>query len=106
MERLRWIRELCLDPQVADAINLGLTKMAEACTGMTFNRLAWVVDWHVRDETYTKALAEIINYHHRVPLRPTGETVPRPRLTVSALRLEEDQKAPHRSICSMGPSQG
>ena len=52
---------------LADAINLGLTKMAEACAGMTFNRLAWVVDWHVRDETYTKALAEIINYHHRVP---------------------------------------
>jgi TnpA family transposase len=24
-----------------------------------------VVDWHVRDETYTKALAELINYHHR-----------------------------------------
>jgi len=52
---------------LADAINLGLTKMAEACAGMTFNRLAWVVDWHVRDETYTKALAEIINYHHRIP---------------------------------------
>src|SRR6266571_3477961 len=27
---------------LADAINLGLTKMAEACAGMTFNRLAWV----------------------------------------------------------------
>ena len=52
---------------LADAINLGLTKMAEACAGMTFNRLAWVVDWHVRDETYTKALAEIIYYHHRIP---------------------------------------
>ncbi len=34
---------------------------------MTFNRLAWAVDWYVRDETHTKALAEIINYHHRVP---------------------------------------
>ncbi len=52
---------------LADAINLGLTKMAESCAGMTFNRLAWAVDWYVRDETHTKALAEIINYHHRVP---------------------------------------
>jgi hypothetical protein len=52
---------------LANAINLGLTKMAEACAGMTFNQLAWMVDWHVRDETYTKALAEIINYHHRIP---------------------------------------
>ena len=52
---------------LADAINLGLSKMAETCAGMTFNRLAWVADWNVRDETYTKALAEVINYHHRVP---------------------------------------
>jgi hypothetical protein len=47
---------------LADAINLGLSKMAETCAGMTFNRLAWVADWNVRDETYTKALAEVINY--------------------------------------------
>ena len=49
---------------LADAINLGLAKMADAYAGMTFNRLAWVVDWYVRDETHTKALAEVINYHH------------------------------------------
>ncbi|MGI9060491.1 MAG: Tn3 family transposase [Ktedonobacteraceae bacterium] len=52
---------------LADAINLGLSQMAETSEGMTFNRLAWVADWNVRDETYTKALAEVINYHHRVP---------------------------------------
>lgn len=52
---------------LADAINLGLAKMAEACTGMTFDRLAWVADWNIRDETYTRALAEVINYHHRIP---------------------------------------
>lgn len=52
---------------LADAINLGLAKMADACAGMTFNRLAWVVDWYVRDETHTKALAEVINYHHQLP---------------------------------------
>jgi TnpA family transposase len=52
---------------LADAINLGLSQMAETCEGMTFNRLGWMADWHVRDETYTKALAEVINYHHRVP---------------------------------------
>jgi TnpA family transposase len=27
---------------------------------MTFSRLTWIADWHMRDETYTKALAEII----------------------------------------------
>lgn len=30
---------------LADAINLGLSQMAETCEGMTFNRLAWVADW-------------------------------------------------------------
>jgi hypothetical protein len=22
--------------------------------------------WHIRKETYTKALAEVVNYHHRI----------------------------------------
>lgn len=56
---------------LAEALNLGLTRMAEACPGMTFARLTWVADWHMRDETYTKALAEIINYHHHHPYAST-----------------------------------
>lgn len=52
---------------LADAINLGLTKMADACPGMSFEQLAWVADWYVRDEGYSRALAEIINRHHRLP---------------------------------------
>lgn len=51
---------------LADAINLGYSRMADACPGMTFDRLAWLVDWYMRDETHTKALAEVINYHHGV----------------------------------------
>jgi len=45
---------------LADAINLGLTRMADAVPGMTFERLAWVADWYVREDTYTKMLAEIV----------------------------------------------
>lgn len=56
---------------LAEALNLGLVRMAEACDGMTFSRLTWVVDWHMRDETYTKALAEVINYHHHHPFAAT-----------------------------------
>jgi len=52
---------------LAEALNLGVTKMAEACPGITFTRISWIVDWCMRDETYTKALAEVINYHHRQP---------------------------------------
>ena len=38
---------------LADAINLGLVKMAEACPGTSYASLAWLHDWYVRDETYT-----------------------------------------------------
>ncbi len=54
---------------MADGVNLGLTKMAEATddAGITYERLAWASDWHVRDETYQGAIAEIVNFHHRLP---------------------------------------
>lgn len=51
---------------LAQATNLGLAKMADATPGMTFKRLAWVDEWYLREECYTKALAEIINYHHQL----------------------------------------
>lgn len=52
---------------LADGINLGLVKMAGACEDFTYDRLVWVSDWCIRDESYTKALAEVINAHHRLP---------------------------------------
>ena len=60
-------RTLLLTAILADAINLGLNRMADACPGTSLSRLRWVADWHVRDETYSKASAEIVNYHHRLP---------------------------------------
>lgn len=60
---------ILLSTILADAINLGLVKMAEALPSpdLTFERLAWVDDWYIRDETYSKALAEIINFHTKIP---------------------------------------
>ena len=52
---------------LADAINLGLTKMAESCPGTTYAKLAWLQAWHVRDETYSAALAELVNAQFRQP---------------------------------------
>jgi len=46
---------------LADAINLGLTKMAESCPGTTYSKLSWLQAWHIRDETYSSALAELVN---------------------------------------------
>jgi TnpA family transposase len=52
---------------LADAINLGLVRMADACPGSSLSRLSDVADWNIRDETYSKALAEIVNFHHVLP---------------------------------------
>ena len=52
---------------LADAINLGLSKMAESCPGSSYHRLDTLRAWHVRDETYSKALAEFVNFQHGLP---------------------------------------
>jgi TnpA family transposase len=52
---------------LAEATNLGLAKMAQACPEYTYRQLAWIADWYVRDETCRQALASIINAQHRHP---------------------------------------
>jgi len=54
-------RSLLLTAILADAFNLGLEKMAEACPGTSLSKLAWLVAWHIRDESYSKGLAELVN---------------------------------------------
>jgi len=58
---------LLLTTILADAINLGLTKMAESCPGTTYAKLSWLQAWHIRDETYSAALAEMVNAQFRQP---------------------------------------
>jgi TnpA family transposase len=62
-------RELIYAAILADGTNLGPTKMAEATDDpkVTYKRLAWAADWHVREETYQKAIAEVVNAHYRLP---------------------------------------
>jgi TnpA family transposase len=60
-------REALFAAMLAKATNLGLAKMASATPGMTKDRLTWFSDWYLRDECYSKMLAEIVNYHHRHP---------------------------------------
>lgn len=60
-------KTLLLTTILADAINLGLTKMAESCPGTTYAKLAWLQAWHIRDETYSTALAELVNAQFRQP---------------------------------------
>jgi hypothetical protein len=66
--------ETVADPRVlmasllADGLNLGLTRMAEACTIASLGKLAWAADWHIRVETYALALRQLVDYQQREPL--------------------------------------
>src|ERR1035437_8444602 len=41
--------------------------MAEACPGSTYQKLDTLRAWHISDDTYAKALAELVNKQHREP---------------------------------------
>ena len=60
-------KTLLMTTLLADAINLGLTKMAESCPGTTYAKLSWLQAWHIRDETYGEALAHLVNAQFRQP---------------------------------------
>jgi TnpA family transposase len=53
---------------LADATNLGLSRMANASQGVTRDQLIWTHDAYIREDTYNAALAIIINAHHRLPV--------------------------------------
>lgn len=62
------------DPRVvltailADATNLGLTRMADACSIAGHRQLAWTAGWHLREDTYRRALAILVDAQQRQPL--------------------------------------
>ena len=58
---------LLLTILLADGLNLGLTKMAESCPGSTHAKLSWLQAWYIRDDTYSLALAELVNAQFRHP---------------------------------------
>ncbi|MBY0545567.1 MAG: Tn3 family transposase [Gammaproteobacteria bacterium] len=60
-------KNLLLTTILADGINLGLSKMSESCPGTTYSKLAWLQAWHIRDETYSAALAELTNAQFKHP---------------------------------------
>ncbi len=57
-------KQLLLTVVLSDAINLGLTKMAEACPGTTYSKLSSMQAWHIREDTYTRAQAVLTNSQH------------------------------------------
>lgn len=53
---------------LADATNLGLSRMAEASQGVTRDQLFWTADAFVREETYKAALSRVIDAHRALPI--------------------------------------
>lgn len=60
-------KALLLTAILADGINLGLTQNGQSFPGTTYARLSWLQAGHVRDETYSLALAELVNAQFRQP---------------------------------------
>jgi hypothetical protein len=61
-------RQALLTAVLADGINLGLTRMSEACRETTWRQPSWTADWHVREECYAQALAALTDAQHHQPL--------------------------------------
>jgi TnpA family transposase len=60
-------KTLLLTAVLADAINLRLVKMAASCPGAPYSQLSWMQAWHIRDDTYAAALADLVNAQLRHP---------------------------------------
>jgi TnpA family transposase len=99
-------KNLLLTTILADAINLGLTKMAESCPGTTYAKLAWLQAWHIRDETYSTALAELVNAQFRHPSPSIGATAPRHRRTARTSAPAARPRAPATSTRNTAAAQG
>jgi len=59
---------------LADGTNLGLARMAAASQGITRDQLVWTKDAYVREDSYHRALAILIDAHHRLPIASTWGT--------------------------------
>ena len=59
---------IILTAVLADATNLGLTRMAEACDIASYRRLAWTAGWHLTEENYGRALARVVTAQQAHPL--------------------------------------
>lgn len=52
---------------IAQATNLGLARMSEAC-GVAYDVLAWTAEWYVREDTLREANTAIVNHHFGLEL--------------------------------------
>jgi TnpA family transposase len=60
-------RRAFLAALIAEATNIGLSRMSEVCKVASRRTLTTISIWHMREETYRAALAQIIEALHREP---------------------------------------
>lgn len=61
-------RKALLTVLLADGLNMGLGKMARACRDYSIWELSRVATWHVRLETYERALAMVVDAQAALPM--------------------------------------
>lgn len=52
---------------IAQATNVGLVRMAEL-SDLSYEKLAWAAERYLREETLKGAVANVVDFHHRLPL--------------------------------------
>jgi TnpA family transposase len=53
---------------IAQGCNIGLVNMADSTPDTTYRQLFHVSTWYINDDTLRKAMVEIINFQHRLPM--------------------------------------
>ena len=61
------LRRNILAVLIALATNLGLARMSEAC-GISYDVLAWTMEWYMREETLREANTVVVNHHYGLEL--------------------------------------
>lgn len=57
---------------VAEGLNLGLRKIAEACNSHDYWRLSRLAHWHIESETIQQALANVVAAQGALPMARVG----------------------------------
>ena len=50
--------------------------MADACPTITYRQLAWIADWYISDENYTKALGSYQIFNDKIGMLLIGAMEP------------------------------
>jgi TnpA family transposase len=53
---------------LAEGCNIGYKQMAEACPEIEYPQLIYVSHWYMHEISLRKAIAELVNFHHQLPI--------------------------------------